>query len=282
MDAAGSMRGKVCVVTGATSGIGRETAVGLAALGATVLLVGRDAARGEAALADIRAGGQGEAEFFAADLSSQQEVRRLADAVRARFPRVDVLVNNAGGANADRQLTADGIERTFATNHLAPFLLTALLRDVLTASAARVVTVSSQAHRGVRTLDFDNLQGEKQHKPIAAYSLSKLANVLFTYELARQTQGTGPTATCLHPGVVRTGIWQAARGILGVVITVMKPFMISSERSARSVVRLAADPALAGVSGRYFDRDKEVRSSELSYDVGVAARLWQASEALIR
>ncbi len=276
------MRGKVCVVTGATSGIGRETAIGLAAQGAHVLLVGRDQARGEAALSTIRAAGQGEAEFFAANLSSQQEVRRLADEIRARFPRVDVLVHNAGGVNANRRETADRIERTFAVNHLAPFLLTSLLRDRLTASAARVVTVSSDAHRALKTLDFDNLQGEKRYKPLLAYSVSKLANVLFTYELARQTQGTGLTATCLHPGVVRTGIWRGARGWMWALVTLAKPFMLTSERSARSVVRLAADPALDGVSARYFDRDKEVRSSELSYDAEVAARLWQASEALIR
>ena len=276
------LHGRVCVVTGATSGIGRETAVQLAARGANVLLVGRDAERGKAALAAIRARGKGEAAFLPADLSSQENVRRLADEIRARCPRLDVLVNNAGGANAKRQLMADGIEKTFAINHLAPFLFTNLLRDLLVASKARVVTVSSDAHRSVRTLDFDNLQGEKRYKPIQAYSISKLANVLFTYELARQFQGTGATATCLHPGVVRTGIWQGASGVWGLIVTLAKPFMISSETSARSVVRLAADPVLATTSGRYFKREKEVRSSELSYDQGVAAKLWKASEALIR
>ena len=133
-----------------------------------------------------------------------------------------------------------------------------------------------------KTLDFDNLQGEKRYKPLFAYGVSKLANVLFTYELARQLQGTTATATCLHPGVVRTGIWGESRGILRLVVTLAKPFMLSSARSARAVVRLAADPALAGVSGRYFDREKEVRSSELSYDAGLAERLWQVSESLLR
>ena len=279
---AAPLRGKVCVVTGATSGIGRETAVQLAARGANVLLVGRDTARGEAALAAVRAQGAGEAAFLPADLSSQENVRRLADEIRARCPRLDVLVNNAGGANAKRQLTVDGIEKTFAINHLAPFLLTNLLHDLLVTSKARVVTVSSDAHRTVKTLDFDNLQGEKRYTPILAYSISKLANVLFTYELARRFEGTGATATCLHPGVVRTGIWQGASGVWGLIVTLAKPFMISSETSARSVVRLAADPALAATSGRYFNREKEVRSSELSYDAGVAARLWKASEALTR
>ena len=133
-----------------------------------------------------------------------------------------------------------------------------------------------------KTLDFDNLQGEKQYKSLFAYGLSKLANVLFTHALARQFQGSGTTANCLHPGVVRTGIWQGTRGLLGVIVTLAKPFMLSSERSAQAVVRLAADPALATTSGRYFNREKEVRSSELSYDPELAARLWKASEALIR
>ncbi len=276
------MRGMVCVVTGATSGIGRETAVGLAALGADVLLVGRDAARGEAALKEARAqGGGGETVFLKADFSSQGEVRRLADEVRTRYPQVDVLVNNAGGVCSERRLTADGIEQTFAVNHLAPFLLTGLLRDRLT-DGSRIVTVSSEAHRMPKTLDFDNLQGERRYKPLFAYGVSKLANVLFTYELARQFQGTATTATCLHPGVVRTGIWTESRGLLRLVVTLAKPFMLSSARSAQSVVRLAADPTLAGVSGRYFNREKEVRSSELSYDAGLAERLWQVSESLLR
>lgn len=278
----GAMRGKVCVVTGATSGIGRETAVGLAALGADVWLVGRDAARGEAAVAAARAqNGGGEAVFLKADFSLQREVRRLADEVHARCPRVDVLVNNAGGVCPERRLTADGVEQTFAVNHLAPFLLTDLLRDRLS-DTARVVTVSSDAHRMLKTLDFDNLQGEKRYKPLLAYAVSKLANVLFTYELARRFQGSARTATCLHPGVVRTGIWAESRGLFGLVVTLAKPFMLSSEKSARSVVRLAADPTLAATSGRYFNREKEVRSSEISYDANLAARLWQASEALIR
>ncbi len=278
----GSMRGKICVVTGATSGIGRETAVGLAALGASVRLVGRSASRGAEALAAVRAQpAAGEADFLEADLSSQASVRRLADTLRARIPRLDVLVNNAGAVNPERRLTTDGIEETFAVNHLAPFLLTRCLREIL-APDARVVTVSSDAHRMLKTLPFDDLQGEKRFKPFRAYAISKLANVLFTYELARQFQGSAMTANCLHPGVVRTGIWQASRGVLKLLIGLMKPFMLSSERSARSVTRLAADPALAGVSGRYFDRDREVRSSELSYDADLAARFWQASEALIR
>ncbi len=280
----GPMRGKFCVVTGATSGIGRETALGLAALGADVLLVGRNATRGEATVAEIKARrNEGEATFLAADFSSQASVRRLAEKIRTRHSRIDVLVNNAGGVNATRRLTVDGIEETFAVNHLAPFLLTQLLRDVLLASTpARVVTVSSEAHTMLKTLDFDNLQGEKRYKPLLAYAISKLANVLFTYELARQFDGAGATANCLHPGVVRTGIWQESRGLMRFVVTLAKPFMLSSAQSARTVVRLAVDPALANITGRYFSKAKETRSSELSYDPEIAARLWKASEALIR
>ena len=279
-----SMLGKVCVVTGATSGIGREAALGLAALGATLLLAGRDASRGEAVLAAARQRGAGEGSaFLAADLSAQASVRRLADDIRARSPRVDVLVNNAGGVNAERRLTVDGIEETFAVNHLAPFLLTSLLRDTLLTSApARVVTVSSEAHRMLKTLDFDNLQGEKRYKPLLAYATSKLANVLFTYELARHLQGKGVTANCMHPGVVRTGIWASSRGILRLVVALAKPFMLSSEQAARALVWMASDPGLADTTGRYYVKDGETRSSDPSHDTSAAERLWNASEALIR
>jgi NAD(P)-dependent dehydrogenase (short-subunit alcohol dehydrogenase family) len=280
----GDMRGKICVVTGATYGIGREAALGLGRLGATLLLVGRNAARGEEVVTAIKAlGTQSTAAFLPADLSSQAAVRQLADQIRVRYPRVDVLINNAGGVNAERRLTVDGVEGTFAVNHLAPFLLTRLLRDLLVASApARVVTISSEAHRMLKSLDFDNLQGELRYKPFLAYAVSKLANVLFTYELARQLRGTGVAANCMHPGVVRTGIWQSSRGWLRGVITLAKPLMLSSAKAAKAVVKLAAAPELEGVSGRYFIKAKEVRSSELSYDEAVSAQLWQVSESLIR
>ena len=221
---------------------------------------------------------------MAADLSSQASVRQLADQIRARYPRVDVLINNAGGANAERRLTVDGIEETFAVNHLAPFLLTQSLRDVLLASTPGTGPSRCPPRRigCCKTLDFDNLQGEKRYKPILAYAVSKLANVLFSYELARQLRGSGVTATCMHPGVVSTGIWQSSRGLLRVIVTLAQPFMLSSERAARAVVWLAGDPALADTSGKYFIKEKEVRSSELSYDAETAARLWKMSETLMR
>jgi retinol dehydrogenase 12 len=276
-----TLRDRVCLVTGATSGIGRVAAKTLARMGATVLLAGRDRGRGEAVVAEIRRRG-GTAEFLQADFSSLRAVRELAAAVRARSARLDVLLNNAGGVNARRQLTPDGIEQTLAVNHLATFLLTEELRDLLVASSpARIVTVSSEAHRMLKTLDFHNLQGEQSYKGLRAYAISKLANILFTYELDRRLHGTGVTANCLHPGTVRTGIWGAARGVLRPLIWLAQPFMISAERGAQPLIKLASDPALAAVSGRYFLKEKETRSSPLSYDTEVARRLWDTSVALI-
>jgi NAD(P)-dependent dehydrogenase (short-subunit alcohol dehydrogenase family) len=250
-------------------------------MGATVMLAGRDRGRGEGAVEEIRRRG-GTAEFLQADFSSLRAVRELAAEVRARSARLDVLLNNAGGVNAERRLTPDGSEQTFAVNHLATFLLTEELRDLLVASApARIVTVSSEAHRMLKTLDFGNLQGERSYKGFRAYAVSKLANVLHTYELDRRLRGSGVTANCLHPGTVRTGIWSAAQGILRLVTLVIQPFMISAERGAQPLIKLASDPACATVSGRYFLKLKEVRSSPLSYDTEVSARLWETSAALI-
>src|SRR5437870_8975219 len=199
------MAGKVVLVTGGTGGIGKATAIGLATMGARVGITGRDLARAEQAAPEIRAAsGNPAVDVFAADMTSQAEVRRLAAAVLDAYPRLDVLVNNVGGFWAHRHLTADGLERTFALNHLAPFLLTSLLLDRLMASApARVVTASSGAHTTGK-LDFDDLMGQRKYSAQRAYSQSKLANVMFTYELARRLAGTGVTATVLHPGVTRT------------------------------------------------------------------------------
>jgi NAD(P)-dependent dehydrogenase (short-subunit alcohol dehydrogenase family) len=276
-----SLRDRVCLVTGATSGIGRVAATALAEMGATVLLTGRDRGRGETAVEEIRRRG-GRAEFLQADFASLRAVRELAAEVRSRSTRLDVLLNNAGGVNLERRLTPDGFEQTFAVNHLAAFLLTEELRDLLVASApARIVTVSSEAHRALKTLDFDNLQGERRYKPLLAYSISKLANVMFTYELDRQLRDRGVTANCVHPGVVNTGIWGAARGFVRLLIRLAQPFMISVVRGARPLIKLASDPGCAAVSGCYFEKEKAVPSSPLSYDTEVAARLWETSAALI-
>ena len=222
------MQDKICLVTGGNSGIGLEAAKVLARAGATVLITGRDQARGEAAVQELRSLGAVSAEFLPADLSTMAAVRALAKEVRQRHDRLHVLVNNAGLIVPERRLTAAGLEETFAVNHLATFLLTNELRPLLVAAGnARVVTVASDAHRSIPTLDFDNLQCEKRFRPFRAYSQSKLENILFTYELARRWEGTGVTATCLHPGVVLTPIWRNAKGILGFLVTFIKPFMIS-------------------------------------------------------
>jgi len=276
------LAGKSVLVTGGTGGIGRATAIGLAALGARVAITGRDQARTEAAAAAIRAApGSPAVDAFAADLSAQAGVRRLAAQVLDSYPRLDVLVNNAGGFWAHRHLTADGLEYTFALNHLAPFLLTSLLLDRLTASApARIVTVSSGAHARGR-IDFGDLQGERDYSGQRAYSQSKLANVMFTYELARRLDGTGVTATVCHPGVVHTSFGaedQAAH--MAVMIRVARLFMKTPAQGAATPVYLASSPEAEGVTGRYFANRKPTTSSNASYDTAAAAQLWQASAAL--
>jgi retinol dehydrogenase 14 len=276
------MAGQTVLVTGGTSGIGKATAIGLAALGARVAITGRDLARTRAAAADVAAAsGQPEVDSFAADLSSQAGVRQLAREVLAAYPRLDVLVNNAGGFWATRRVTADGLEHTFAVNHLASFLLTTLLLDRLSASApARIVTVSSGAHTSGK-LNFADLQGEGRYSGQQAYSQSKLANVMFTYELARRLDGTGVTATAVHPGVVRTGF--AAEDpppVWKVFLPVIRPFLKSPDQGAATSIYLACSPDVEGVTGRYFAGGQPKTSSPSSYDSAAAARLWQISADL--
>ena len=221
------MAGKNVLVTGGTAGIGKATAVGLATLGARVAITGRERGRAEAAAADIRAAsGNPAVDLFTADMSSQAEVRRLAGTILHAYPRLEVLVNNVGGFWAHRHVTTDGLEHTFAVNHLSAFLLTNLLLDRLKASApARVVTVSSGAHATGR-IDFDDLQGAAGYSGKRAYSASKLANIMFTYELARRLQGTGVTATVLHPGVVRTNFGtDDPASLINAMLPLMRPFM---------------------------------------------------------
>jgi len=277
------MAGQTVLVTGGTGGIGRATAAGLAAMGARVGITGRDVARTRAAAADIAAAsGNPAVDPFSADMSSQAEVRRLAGEVLAAYPQLDVLVNNAGGFWATRHVTADGLEHTFAVNHLAPFLLTGLLLDRLTASApARIVTVSSGAH-ATGKINFGDLQGEHRYSGQQAYSQSKLANVLFTYELARRLDGTGVTTTVLHPGVVRTGfsaedpspMWKA-------FLPLIRLFLKTPGKGAATSIYLASSPEVEGVTGRYFAGCKPKASSRSSYDTAAAARLWQVSLDLV-
>jgi retinol dehydrogenase 14 len=276
------MAGKFVLVTGGTGGIGRATATGLAALGGRVGITGRDEARTEAAAAGIRAAtGNAAVDAFAADMSAQAGVRGLAAQVAGTYPRLDVLVNNVGGFWAHRHVTADGLERTFALNHLAPFLLTNLLLGRLTASApARVVTVSSGAQASGR-INFEDLQGERNYSGQRAYSQSKLANVMFTYELARRLDGTGVTATVLHPGVVRTSFGaedQAA--YFAVMSRVARLFMKTPAQGAVTSIYLASSPEVEGVTSQYFAGRKPKTASKASYDTTAAARLWQASAGL--
>ncbi|MGZ4630765.1 SDR family oxidoreductase [Oryzihumus sp.] len=277
-----SMTGRTILVTGGTHGIGLATAQALASSGAAVALVGRNADKTSLVVEALRRdSGNDRVEGMVADLSSQAEVRRLATDFAAGHDRLDVLVNNVGGFWATRHVTADGLERTFALNHLAPFLLTHLLRPLLEASApARVVTVSSGA-QAMGRIDFEDLQGERSYSGQRAYNQSKLANVLFTYELARRLEGTGVTANALHPGVVRTGFGQEDSSTLfRVMLPVIRPFMLSPERGAQTSVYLASSPEVEGVSGRYFVRKKARRSSPASYDPQVARRLWEVSAEL--
>jgi NAD(P)-dependent dehydrogenase (short-subunit alcohol dehydrogenase family) len=276
------MNGRVCIVTGATHGIGLATARELAGRGATVLVHGRDLARARAAAADIRRdSGNPEVRAVQADLAELAQVRRLAQELAASLPRLDVLINNAGLMNAARAHSADGYELTFAVNHLAPFLLTNLLLDKLKASApARVVVVSSEAHRR-GTLDFGDLMNTAGWGAMAAYARSKLANVLFARELAARLAGSGITVNCLHPGVVDTHLFHDSplwlRALLG---SLGRLFMLSPAQGARTSVYLATAPEVAGRSGGYYRNCRLDTPSRAAQSAADAARLWQESARL--
>jgi retinol dehydrogenase-14 len=280
----GCMGEKVCLITGATSGIGKATAMGLANMGASVVMVGRDRGKGEALMAEIKEkSANASVDLMLADVSSQEQIRRLAYEFKEAYPRLDVLINNAGVFSSKRITSADGIEMTFAVNHLAYFLLTNLLLDVLKASApSRIVNVSSGDHSNA-TIDFDDLQGENGYKGAKAYSQSKLATVLFTYELARRLEGTGVTANCLHPGgriPVRTNFGSGVSGVFGFTVRALTPLMKSPEKGAETSIYLASSPEVEGLSGRYFVKKDEARSSDVSYDKRLARRLWEVSAEL--
>ena len=275
------MSGKVCLVTGATSGIGEVTAEELARKGATVVLVGRNPQKCEATVGRIRERtGNLAVEALVADLSSQAEVRRLADEFRRRYDRLDVLVNNAGALFMERREGVDGVEMTFALNHLAYFLLTNLLLDRLKASApSRIVVVSSDAHRGV-TMDFEDLQGRRKFKGFRAYSRSKLANVLFVRELARRLEGTGVTANALHPGFVASGFFSGDGPAWWAMRRLAALFAVTPEQGAKTSVYLASSPEVEGVTGRYFVKEEPVEPSSAARDEEAARRLWRVSEEM--
>ena len=275
------MHGKVCVITGATSGIGFVAAERLGALGARLVLVGRDEVRGEAALKALRQRVPGvAATIHYGDLARLSEMNRLAAEIAAAEPRVDVLINNAGAMFQERSVTEDGLERTFALNHMAYFVLTNRLRDRLVASApARIVSVSSDAHRG-KTLDFDDLQSTRGYRGFSVYGRSKLANILFTRELARRLAGTGVTANCLHPGFVATRFGENNGRLFRVALTIAKRFALTPEQGAETIVYLASSSDVATTTGAYFAKCKVATPTKAAQDDAAARRLWEESERL--
>lgn len=281
MPADWSVESKVCVVTGASSGIGKEVARGLARQGARVALVCRSKERGEAARADLRATVPGASvDLLLADLFVQGEVRRVAREIDERYPQVNVLVNNAGLLIGRRALTPDGVENTFALNHLAYFLLTHLLLEKLKASApARIVNTSSEAHWGARW-EWDNLQGERKYSQLRAYCNSKLANLYFTFELARRLDGTSVTVNAVHPGFVRSRFGRTATPAIRYGIKLAWPFGISMKKGARTTLYAATAPELAGVTGKYLKASQIAEPSEESRDQAAQTRLWEISEEM--
>ena len=275
------MSGKVCLVTGATGGIGRVTAETLARAGARIVLVGRNPQKTADAAREIQQNsGSAQVEYLLGDLSVQADVRRIAGEFRVRSSRLDVLINNAGAFFWQRAVSRDGIEMTFALNHLGYFLLTHQLLDLLVASApARIVNVSSAAHYSAR-LNFAELQNERGYSGWKAYAQSKLANVYFTYELACRLSGSGVTANVLHPGFVATNFGRSNGGILNPLVRLFQLAAISPEQGARTTIYLASSPEVEGVTGKYFDQSRPVRSSAVSYAEEPARRLWEVSLAM--
>jgi len=278
-----SMQGKICLVTGATSGIGKATALGLAQMGATVVMVGRDREKGEAVQREIKTKSGNEAvDLLLADLSSQESIRQLAEDFLQRYTKLHVLINNAGLISLRRRETVDGLEVTFAVNLLAPFLLTNLLLDVIKASApSRIINVSSASHEA-GYINMDDL--ERHYRYLRAYGQSKLALVLFTYELARRLQGTGVTANCLHPGFVASNFGQNGTGPISraVVNLIFSSFGISPEEGAKTSIFLATSPEVEGVTGKYFVKSIPKRSAPITYDETLQGKLWEESARLVK
>ncbi|HEY4388617.1 MAG TPA: SDR family oxidoreductase [Ktedonobacteraceae bacterium] len=278
------MQGKICVITGGTSGIGKATASGLAQMGATVVIVGRNREKGNAVLDEIQdASGNNALSFLLADLSSQASIRQLAAEIKQRYAHLDVLINNAGVFMLKRQTTVDGLEMTFAVNHLAPFLLTNLLLDLLKASApARIIHVGSDSHEKA-TIRMNDLQGEKNYSFWHAYGQSKLAMLLCFYELARRLEGTGVTVNALHPGFVATSIGMNNVGAIGRAVagTVLPLLGMTPEDGAKTSLYLASSPEVADVTGRYFVKSVPIRSAPLSYDETLQRQMWTVGEKLV-
>jgi NAD(P)-dependent dehydrogenase (short-subunit alcohol dehydrogenase family) len=275
------MQGKTVVITGATSGIGEVAALELAGKGARIVFIARDRNRGEATLAKLDAKAPGLShKVHYADLSLVAEMKRVAAEIAASEPRIDVLVNNAGAAFAQRQVTAEGFELTFALNHLSYFVVTAGLRERLLGSTpARIVSTSSTAHMGMK-IDLDDLQTKNGYSSLKSYGRSKLENILFTRELARRLRGTGLTANCLHPGVVATRFGHESGGVLQPFLKALQLFAISPEKGAETIVYLASSPDVANVTGEYFAKNKIAKTSAAAQDMGLAAAVWAKTAEL--
>lgn len=280
-----NMRGKTVLVTGGNTGIGKATAIGLARLGAQVTITSRDPVKGQAAIAEIRAqSGNSEVDCMRLDLASLASVRNFAAEYLAGHPRLDVLVNNAGLTLGVRGETEDGFEMTIGVNHLGHFALTGLLLARLKASApARIVVLSSDMHRTARDgLDFDDLHSRRSYRAMPVYARSKLANLLFTLELAERLQGSGVTVNAVHPGVVATEFAgkDDMQGVFGLLVKLSQPFMLSPAKGALTSIHVASAPELEGVTGKYFARSKPARTTRNALDKGAALRLWELSEQL--
>jgi NAD(P)-dependent dehydrogenase (short-subunit alcohol dehydrogenase family) len=280
-----NIEGKQVLLTGASRGIGRATAFALAKMGANLSLLVRDRALGEKVIEEIRAtGAKGKIDLFVADLSSMKDIRRAAEEYKSKHDRLDVLLNNAGAINMDKEKTVDGFERTFATNHLGYFLLTDQLLDLLKKSApSRIVNVASEAHRQVGGIDFDDPMFDKRsYGGFASYGASKLANILFTRELARKLEGTNVTVNSLHPGVIASGFGRNNKGAFGWIMrNIASPFLGSEESGAKTSVYLASSPDVEGKTGLYWKSSREARPTRAGQDDEAAKRLWKLSEELI-
>ena len=279
-----TMQGKICLITGGTNGIGKVAALELARKGATVIIVGRNAAKTAQLVEEIKAvTGSKTVDSLLGDLSSQADVRRVAAEFKQKYTRLHVLLNNAGVLNMDRQLSVDGIEMTFALNHLAYFLLTNLLLDTIKASApARIINVSSAAHTNGR-VDFDNLQGERRYRGMLAYSTSKLENILFTVELARRLAGTGVTVNALHPGFVNTGWAKNGNGLMPKLMALITPLVARTpEKGAETSIYLASSPEVETITGKYFFDCKPKQPTVQATDMAAAKKLWEVSAQLVK
>jgi NAD(P)-dependent dehydrogenase (short-subunit alcohol dehydrogenase family) len=274
------MYGKTVLITGANSGIGFVTARELAKMGARVLMVCRDSERGANAWTEVaQVATEATPALLLADMSSQKAIRALADDVRRRYPKIDVLINNAGGIFAERGLTVDGIERTFATNHLGPFLLTNLVIDLVTAGTGRIINVASESYSS--RLNFDNLEGEKSYGFLNAYFRSKLENIIFSFDLARRLEASAVTVNCMSPGPTRTRFGDNMTGLAGLFPRLVKKLFPGPEKGALTLIYLASSPDVDGISGRFFLRQRALQTKPVTLNTEIAARLWRISAALV-